>query len=151
VIALDDIGVRGRWSLRLVRAALASLLSLRSRRRRRRALCRLHILLLLSRKASYATTLLARELACVGLASNGAVAWLRMSSRLLVRDDVVGGAAVCALAVGHLLVLIVCIRVLEDDVPRVEEAGKEAETAEGEVDERVGTADALLHPNYASC
>jgi fatty acid desaturase len=146
VVSLDDIRIRGRWSLRLIRTTLAAL---GSRRRRRCALCSLHILLLLSRKASHATSLLARELSTVGLAANGAVAWLSMSAGLLVCDDVVGGAAFGALAIGNLLVLIVCLGVLEDDVPGMEEAGEEAETAERNVYERVGAADALLHPDCA--
>jgi hypothetical protein len=126
VVSLDDIRVRGRWSLRLARTALAALLSVWSRRRRRRALCRLYI-----------------------LTANGAVAWLSVSAGLLVCDDVVGGAAVGALAVGNLLVLLVGLGVLEDDVPGVQEAGEEAETAERNVYERVGAADALLHPDCA--
>jgi hypothetical protein len=149
VVSLDDIRVRGRWSLRLARTALAALLSVWSRRRRRRALCRLYILLLLSRKASHATSLLARELPAVGLTANGAVAWLSVSAGLLVCDDVVGGAAVGALAVGNLLVLLVSLGVLEDDVPGVQEAGEEAETAERKIYERVGAADTLLHPDCA--
>jgi hypothetical protein len=151
VVSLDDICIRRRWSLRLTRTALATRLSLRSWRRRRRALCRLHVLLLLAREASNATVLLARELSAVGLAANGAVAWLSVSSGLLVCNDVVGGAAVCALAVGDLMVLLVLFGVLQNDVPGVEEAGEAGETAEGEVDERVGATDALLHPYYAKC
>jgi hypothetical protein len=151
MISLDDIRVRGRRSLRLIRTALASLLALRSSRGRNCTLCRLDILLLLSRKASHATTLLTWELASVGLTSNSAVAWLSMSSRLFMCDDVVGGTTVCALAVGNLLVLIVRVGVLEDDVPGVQETRKEAKAAESKVDERVGATNAFLHPYYTCC
>jgi hypothetical protein len=85
------------------------------------------------------------------LASNGAVASLSLSSRLLVCDNVVRRATVGALAIGYLLVLLVCVRVLEDDVPGVEETGKYAKAAESEVDERVGATNALLYPYYARC
>jgi len=64
----------------------------------------------LSAEASYATALLPRELAGVGLAAYGAVGGLSLSARL-VGDDVVCGAAV-ALAVGDLLVLLVLFGVL---------------------------------------
>jgi hypothetical protein len=74
-----------------------------------------------------------------------------LTTGLLVCDDIVGCSAVCALAVGDLLVLLVCVRVLENDIPGVEKSWEETETAEREVDERVGATDALLDPNYMSC
>jgi hypothetical protein len=74
-----------------------------------------------------------------------------LSSRLLVGDDIVRGAALGALAVRYLLVLLVCVRVLEDDVPSVKETGKHAKAAESEVDERVGATNALLYPYYMLC
>lgn len=43
--------------------------------------------------------------------------------------------------------LVVGVGELGDDVPRVEEAGHEAERAEEDVDERVGGADAALDPD----
>ena len=52
-----------------------------------------------------------------------------------MRDNIVCRSAVAVLAVGYLLVGVVRIRVLEDHVPGVQEAGQETETAEGEVDE----------------
>jgi hypothetical protein len=145
VIALDDIRVRGRRTLGLIRAALTTMWS---RRSRRRTLRRLDVLLLLASKAAYAATLLTRELSGSRLASDGAVA---LTTGLLVCDDIVGCSAVCALAVGDLLVLLVCVRVLENDIPGVEKSWEETETAEREVDERVGATDALLDPNYMSC
>jgi hypothetical protein len=51
------------------------------------------------------------------------------------------------LAVGHLLVCVVRVWILKDHVPGVQEAGQEAETAEGEVNERVGTAESFLDPD----
>lgn len=69
---------------------------------------------------------------------------------MLVRDDIVCSPSVVAspvLAIGHLLVCIVWIWVLKDHVPGVKEAGKEAETAEGEVDEGVGAAKTFLDPD----
>ena len=49
-----------------------------------------------------------------------------------MRDNIVRSPA---LAVGYLVVLLEVLRVLQDDVPRVQQAGQEAETAEREVDE----------------
>jgi hypothetical protein len=150
VIALDNIRICWRWSFRLARAALATLLSLWLRHRARSTLRGLDVLLLLAGKASYTTALLSGELSGGRLTSNGAVASLSLS-RLLVGDDIVRGAALGALAVRYLLVLLVCVRVLEDDVPSVKETGKHAKAAESEVDERVGATNALLYPYYMLC
>jgi hypothetical protein len=43
--------------------------------------------------------------------------------------------------------VLVRVGVLQDDVPGVEEAGQEAETAEGEVNEGVCATDAALDPH----
>lgn len=128
VVSLNDIRIRRRRTLRLIRTPLAALLRLwpRSRRLGR------DLLALLSRRR---------------LASDGAIARLSLARRLLVRDDIVRGAPVAALAAVHLLVLLVRVWVLQDDVPGVQEAGQESETAEGDVYEGVGAADALLDPN----
>jgi hypothetical protein len=56
------------------------------------------------------------------------------------------GAVGRALAVLCLLVFV-WVWVFKNDVPGVEEARQEAETAERDVDERVGTADAALYPD----
>jgi hypothetical protein len=64
-----------------------------------------------------------------------------------VRDNIVRGAPVAALAVGYLLVLLVGVGILQDDVPGVQETGQETETAECDVDERVGATHALLYPD----
>jgi hypothetical protein len=151
VIALDNIRICWRWPFRLARAALATLLSLWLRHRTRCTLRVLDVLLLLASKASYAPALLSRELSSGRLTSNGAVASLSLPSRLLVGDDIIRGATLAAFAVRYLLVLLVCVRVLEDDVPCVKETGKYAKAAESEVDERVGAADALLYPYYTLC
>jgi hypothetical protein len=74
------------------------------------------------------------------------------ASRLVVCDYVVSRAlVVAALAVRDALVLLAVLGVLEDDVPRVEQAGKYAETAECDVDERVCRADAALDPDCENC
>lgn len=74
----------------------------------------------------------------------------RASSGLLVRDHVVCGAPIRSRAalsvVGNLVIGVVWIRVLQDHVPGVKEAGKKAETAQGEVDEGVGATKAFLDP-----
>jgi len=79
----------------------------------------------------------------------------RARSGLLVRNDIVCGAPVwtsAALSVGgDLVVCVVRIGVLQDHVPGVEEAGEKTETAEGEVDERVGAAETFLDPYYCKC
>ena len=50
------------------------------------------------------------------------------------------------LAIWDLAVCVVWIWILENDIPGVEETGKETETAEREVYQRVGAADPLLNP-----
>lgn len=96
------------------------------------------------------TTLLPRKLPVRGLASYSAIIGLcAPASRLLMRDNIVCRASltsVRALAIGHLVVCIVWIWVLQDDVPSVEEAGKEAETAERNIDEGVCAAESFLDP-----
>jgi hypothetical protein len=145
VVALDHVGIRWRRPFGLIRAALSASLWSRCRRSLLRSGC---VLLPLSAKAAYTTALLARELSAVGLASNGAVTGLSLTAGLFVGDDVVCRAA---LLVGDLLVVLVLLGVLEDDVPRVEEAGEHAETAEGDVYERICAADTLLHPYWRTC
>lgn len=49
---------------------------------------------------------------------------------------------------GQRLVLVRWLGELGDDVPRVEEAGDEAETAEEDVNNRVGAADSAFYPDY---
>ena len=93
-------------------------------------------------------TLLSRKLSIAWLATHGAVV-RRTASWLLVCDNVVCSSSVAAstaLAVGYVLVRVVWIRILEDNIPGVEEPGKEGETAKRNVDERVGAADSFLHP-----
>lgn len=43
--------------------------------------------------------------------------------------------------------IVVGLRVLGDDVPGVQEAGEETETAQGDVDEGVGAADTAFDPD----
>lgn len=100
-------------------------------------------------KAVCYATLLSRKLAAARLSRHSTIV-RRSTSRLLVRDDVVCSSSIVAspvLAIGHLLVCIVWIWVLKDHIPGVKEARKEAETAEGEVDERVGAAKTFLDPD----
>jgi hypothetical protein len=136
VVALDNIRVR-RWrNLGLPRAALSTLRWCSSSRR-------LSTLLTLFRlgKAVVRAALPTRELPVARLTAHSAIVLSSASSGLFVRDNVVGRSSVAALAVRrHLLVCVVWVGILQDDIPRVQEAGKETETTEGNVDERVGTA-----------
>lgn len=59
--------------------------------------------------------------------------------------DVADAAALAVLR--QRLVLVGRLRVLGDDVPRVQQARDEPEEAEEDVDERVGAADAALDPD----
>lgn len=73
---------------------------------------------------------------------------LRPAVAARVADVVVRDAA--ALAVGGqglVAVRVARVRVLGDDVPRVQEAGDEAEHAEGDVDDGVGSAEADFDPD----
>jgi hypothetical protein len=65
---------------------------------------------------------------------------------LFVADVVVCNAGVCAFRVVDRLVLIHRVRVAGDDVPGVDQARDVAKTAEGDVDERVGCAEANFDP-----
>jgi hypothetical protein len=56
-----------------------------------------------------------------------------------------------ALAVGSLLVAVIGIWVLQDDVPGVEQAWEESQTAECDIYEGVAGADAAFDPNYRLC
>lgn len=64
-------------------------------------------------------------------------------------DVDVGDAAALAI-LGERLVLVGRLGVLGDDVPRVKQAGDEAEHAEEDVDEGVGATDAALDPDCAT-
>lgn len=64
-------------------------------------------------------------------------------------DVDVGDAATFAI-LGERLVLVGRLGVLGDDVPRVKQAGDEAEHAEEDVDEGVGATDATLDPDCAT-
>lgn len=68
-----------------------------------------------------------------------------------MRNDIVCGALAPAFVVGDLAVPVVRIRVLEDYVPGVEQAGEEAKTAERNVDQRVAGADTTLDPDCITC
>lgn len=100
--------------------------------------------------------LLARELGARRAAGGPAALVLRPAARRrglaagrgLALDVVVRDVA----AAGVLRVLgrdvLVLVRVGEDDVPGVQEAGQPAEDAEGDVDEGVGAADAAFDPDW---
>jgi hypothetical protein len=74
----------------------------------------------------------------------------------LVRDIVVGNISVleitalaCATRDGFIARLVrVLFRVFGDDVPCMDEAGDVSQETEGNVDDRVGCADARLDPYY---
>jgi hypothetical protein len=140
VVALDYICI-GRWRpFRLSRTTLAP-----CRCRCGRSRGALHSLVSFwLRKAVCHATLLTGELSVAWLTAHSAVVRLS-SSRLLMRNNVVCGSAV--FAVGHLLVCVVRVWVLEDHVPGVQEARQETKTAQREVYERVGAAEAFLYPD----
>lgn len=151
MVALDDIRVRWRWAIRLVRAALSTEFLARNTvlglRTLRGGLLALLALLGFGDRIRGAHCL-AGELAATGLAADCAVVHLALCALrggAAMRDDVVGRAAVLALAVRHGFVVV--LWVVEDNVPRVNEAWEEAETAEGDVDERVSAAYAFLDPH----
>jgi hypothetical protein len=149
MVPLDNIRISRRRALRLAATTFATLLL----RRISRASRALPVLPTLLRRILVGDArLLARELSAAGLLlRHGAVVHAALLARgPRVRDNVVCGALAAALAVGYLAVAIVGIRVLEDGVPGVEQAGEEAEAAQGDVDEGVGRADAALYPHYGS-
>lgn len=86
------------------------------------------------------------------------IASLRRGRHGLMRHVVVGDMGVFdipapvgardGLVVG---VIVVRLGVFEDDVPGVEETGDVAQTAEGEVDDGVGGADAYFDPYWREC
>lgn len=148
VVALDDVRIGRRGSFGLIRGTLTTLLALR---RSRRASLRWLVLLGLREAVQNAALLLPGKLSVARLAPHGTIACLRTSSgRLLVRNDIIRSSSIAlgALAIGHLMVCVVRIWVLKDDVPGVEEAGKEAETTQRDVDEGICSADAFLNPYY---
>lgn len=57
-------------------------------------------------------------------------------------------AAVLSSVAGQRLVVVVRFGILGDDVPCVQQAGEEAEHAEGDVDDGVGAAEAAFDPDY---
>jgi hypothetical protein len=147
MVPLDNIRVSRRRALRLAATTLATLML----RRISRASGALPVLPTLLRCILVGDArLLARELSAAWLLlRNGAVVHAALLARgPRVRDNVVCGALAAALAVGYLAVAIVGIGVLEDGVPGVEQAGEEAEAAQGDVDEGVGRADSALYPHY---
>lgn len=64
-------------------------------------------------------------------------------------NDVVDVVVMLALAILRqaLVSLVVGVGVLGDDVPGVKDSGNDAEDAEEDVNDRVGAADAALHPD----
>lgn len=68
---------------------------------------------------------------------------MRAMGRLNI--DICDSAAFAVIGDG--LVFVGGLGELGDDVPGVKKAGDEAEDAEEDVDERVGAADAALHPD----
>lgn len=137
MIPFDDIRVRRRRTLRLTAAPLAT--HLLGRTRTTSTLRALPSLLRLILAGDARLLLLLRHSAVIHPAL--------LACRPRVRDNVVRGALAAALAITNLAIPIVGIRVLQDRVPGVQQAGEEAEAAEGDVDERVGGADAALYPH----
>ena len=149
MVPLDNICVSRRRALRLAAAALATLMM----RRISRAAGALSALCTLLRCILVGDArLLALELSAAGLLlRHGAIVHAALLARRpRVRDNVVCSALAATLAVGYLAIAIVGIRVLEDGVPGVEQAGEEAEAAKGDVDEGVGRADSALYPHCSS-
>ena len=125
VVALDDIGI-GRWrSFRLAAATLATLVVSRCLGRR---LCR-SLRALLRLRFVGDDALLSRSCAVV----HGGSAWSR--GRTGVRHNIVGGAALGALAIVRALISIVWVGILQDNVPCVKKSRKDTEAAECDVDE----------------
>ena len=73
--------------------------------------------------------------------------WLGLARRRRIHVDV--GDATALAVLRELIVVVRALGELGDDVPGVQEAGDETETAEEDVDERVGAADASLDPDCA--
>jgi len=105
-----------------------------------------------SGKCIRGSTLLAGKLTRRRLTVHGAVIHVSSLSRSRGRTaarghDVVGYVTIAALGVGYSFV-VVGVGVFKDDVPGVDQAGEETKTAEGEVDEGIGTTDAAFDPYY---
>lgn len=92
--------------------------------------------------------MLAGELPRSRLRVHGAIAGLLDPPAVATLLDVVisDGAAALGVAVDA-RVRVVGVRVLEDDVPGVQQAGEEAQAAECNIDERISAAYATLDPN----
>ena len=127
VVSLDTLLIRWRrGTLATLSTHGASILILRRRRN---------------------TSLLSMKL-LVGRRSHGSITSLGTTNCLLclaVIDVVVRHATILGILLAD---LFVCrIWVLQDNVPSVQKTGQHAETAQGEVDQRVGAADAAFYPD----
>lgn len=150
MIALNDIRIRRRWTLRLTATPLTTEMLRRISRPRASTLTTLRTLLgrilvcharLLSRKLSTTRLLL----------GHGAIVHAALSLRPSMIDYIVCRALAAALLVGYRPVAVVAIArvgVLQDNVPGVQKAGEEAEAAKRDVDEGVGGAEASLDPDW---
>lgn len=146
MIPLDNIRISRRWSLRLTATSFPTQVLWRISRTAGT------LPTLLGRILVRNTSLLSRELSTTRLLlrHSAVVHTALLARRPRVRNNIVSGALTAALVVRHWAVAVIRIGILEDDVPGVEKAGEEAETAEGDVDEGVGGADTALYPYYRS-
>jgi len=139
MITLDNICIR-RWVLQRRRARPFSRLL---RRLCLSLWCRLRL-----REAIHSPALLAGELPRSRLRVDGAIARLLDPPLIATLLNVVVGDGAAALGVAiDTCVRVVGVWVLEDDVPSVQQAGEEAQAAEGDVDEGISAAYTTFDPH----
>lgn len=141
MVSSDDVGI-GRWHALAFRAALAvschaMLLGRRTRRTTSVLSAIVHAVIVV------ASTTMMRLGLRLGLLVLG-VAVLMRAWRAL---DVDVGNAVTLTIMWQGFVLVGRLRIFGDDVPCVNEAGDVGETAEEDVDERIGAAETALYPD----
>lgn len=141
MVSGDDVGV-GRWHALALRTALAvtchaMLLGRRTRRTTSVLSAIVHAVIVVA-----STTMMRLRLG-LGLLVLGMAVLMRAWRALNV--DV--GNAITLTIMWQGLVLVGRLRILGDDVPCVNEAGDVGETAEEDVDERIGAAETALDPD----
>jgi hypothetical protein len=156
MVALDHIRIRRRRALRLTAATLTSKVlrriprSCTIRTTRSTASCTLPALL--RRILIRNTRLLTRKLAPTRLIlGHRTIIHASLSLRPGMADDIVRCSLTSAFLVRNrpvAVIAIVGVRVLQDNVPGVQEAGQEAQAAERDVDEGVGGAKTSLYPDW---
>jgi hypothetical protein len=142
VISSDNVGV-GRWHALAIRAALAVICDA----------------MLLRRRTRRATSVLSAVVHAVIVVAGTTMMRLRLGLRLLVLRTVAVlmrawralnvdvGNAVTLTILRQGLVLVGRLRIFGYDVPCVDKTGDIGETAEEDVDERIGAAKTTLYPD----